>query len=330
MSELFARWSDAAGKAAASRAAPTGVEQTAPVASGTQAGPGQGASAATVEGTTEETKPRARRARPAKPAQDAILLAAVDVARSAIAEVADPAHIGDHLGAVMEGQRLATHSFVCTDRRYRGWHWVAVLARAPRSKKVTVCETALLPGDEALVAPAWVPWEKRVQPGDMTPKDTLPKVDDDPNLEPGLAQVDWSENADIDQLQTYELGLGRTRVLSPEGIRAAATRWEESEAGPGGEYAQKASAPCSTCGYLMPMAGSFRTRFGVCANAWSPFDGRVVALDAGCGAHSETDHERSDPQRPSPVVDDLHEDLDVVGGDPGRTGAASSGDLVHH
>ncbi|MBR7503695.1 DUF3027 domain-containing protein, partial [Mycobacterium tuberculosis] len=68
--------------------------------------------------------------------------------------------------ATAEGTRLVTHHFVCTDPSYRGWRWVAVLARAPRSKKVTVCETALLPGPDALVAPEWVPWDQRLEPGD--------------------------------------------------------------------------------------------------------------------------------------------------------------------
>src|SRR5699024_11048006 len=101
----------------------------------------------------------------------------IDDARSAIAEVAGSFLVGEHLGTVAEGTRLVTHFFVCNDPNYRGWRWVAVLARAPRAKKVTVCETALLPGPDALVAPEWVPWEERLEPGDMTPRDTLPKLD---------------------------------------------------------------------------------------------------------------------------------------------------------
>ena len=33
--------------------------------------------------------------------------------------------------------------------------------------------------------------------------------------------------------------------------------------------------------------GSLRSTFGVCANAISPEDARVVSVDHGCGAHSE-------------------------------------------
>ena len=52
--------------------------------------------------------------------------------------------------------------------------------------------------------------------------------------------------------------------------------------------------------------------FGVCANKWSPDDGRVVSVDHGCGEHSEIE-----PPEPThlwvqskPAYDDLH--IDVV------------------
>ena len=48
-----------------------------------------------------------------------------------------------------------------------------------------------------------------------------------------------------------------------------------------------ASKPCRTCGFLVPVSGPLGGLFGVCANGMAPDDGRVVALDHGCGAHSE-------------------------------------------
>ncbi len=273
-------------------------------------------SAAPAENDAPAPTTRARSARSAseKVVLDAQLAAAIDVARNAIAEVAGSAVIGEHLKAEAEGTRLVTHYFVCTDPAYRGWRWVAVLARAPRSKKVTVCETALLPGPDALVAPEWVPWEQRVEPGDLTPKDTLPKIEDDPYLQPGFGQVEETTDGNIDEIPNFEFGLGRRRVLSPEGISAAAGRWAESETGADSEFAARASAHCSTCGYLMPMAGSLRQKFGVCAGPLSPFDGRVVALDFGCGAHSETDVKRPEAEPPEAVIDDFAGELEFQEG----------------
>ena len=63
---------------------------------------------------------------------DTILASAVDLAREGLAPIAKPEEIGEHLGATSEGERLATHSFECLKPGYRGWHWVAVLARVPR------------------------------------------------------------------------------------------------------------------------------------------------------------------------------------------------------
>jgi hypothetical protein len=51
--------------------------------------------------------------------------------------------------------------------------------------------------------------------------------------------------------------------------------------------ARHAPGPCATCGFFLPLAGSLRQTVGVCANVYSPADGRVVTADYGCGAHSQ-------------------------------------------
>src|SRR5699024_11094080 len=139
---------------------------------------------------------------------------------------------------------LVTHFFVCNDPNYRGWRWVAVLARAPRAKKGTVCETALLPGPDALVAPEWVPWEDRLEPGDMTPRDTLPKLDQDPTLQPGLQQTETNSADNVVQIANFDSGLARERLLSAVGLAAAASRWQHSEARREGEFAPRATEFC--------------------------------------------------------------------------------------
>ena len=98
---------------------------------------------------------------------DEILAAAKDVALQGVQEIA-PAHaIGlvHHVRA--EEERLSTHLFECSLPGYRGWFWFATLSRAPRSRVATICEVGLLPGDDALIAPDWVPWADRVRPEDL-------------------------------------------------------------------------------------------------------------------------------------------------------------------
>ena len=154
------------------------------------------------------------------------------------------------------------------------------------------------------MAPEWVPWEERLQPGDVSRDDVLPYRDDDDRLESGL-----EDSGEYPDLPTdRELGLGRVRVLSAKGHDQAAQRWYESERGP--KRGRRPKQTCSTCGFLMKMAGSMRLAFGVCANEWAPDDGCVVSLDHACGAHSETDVPNNGtdwPVRPSRVNDFLVE-----------------------
>lgn len=103
-----------------------------------------------------------RVARRRAPKLDALLAEAVDRAREALADLAAEGQVGEHRGAVADDDRLVTHRFAAELPGYRGWEWYATLARAPRSRQLTVCETGLMPGSDAILAPDWVPWSERV------------------------------------------------------------------------------------------------------------------------------------------------------------------------
>jgi hypothetical protein len=226
---------------------------------------------------------------------DPVCRDALDLARTALASVAPEGHVGEHLGVVAEDDRVATHRFVCLAPGYRGWEWAVTVARAARARAATVDEVALLPGADALVAPPWVPWSQRVVPGDLGVGDVLPTHDDDPRLAPGWSGLDdLAAASDEPGLRPtgWELGIGRRRVLSPEGRDDAASRWLSGETGPSAAMARSAPASCATCGFLLPIGGPTGTAFGVCANGLSPADGRVVSLAYGCGAHSEATSDR--------------------------------------
>jgi len=225
------------------------------------------------------TSTTTRTARP-----DQVLADAVDVARQGL-DVVDPDHVGEHLGAVAEGERLVTHFFACGLPGYRGWRWAVTITRVSRSKQVTICDSALLPGPEALLAPAWVPWQDRLQPGDLGVGDLLPTAPDDDRLAPGYLLSDDPAVEDV----SWELGLGRVRVLSREGRMETAQRWYDGDHGPQAPIAvaAPASARCGTCGFYLQLAGAMRLAFGVCGNEYAPDDGTAVSADHGCGAHSE-------------------------------------------
>ncbi|MFJ4779333.1 DUF3027 domain-containing protein [Streptomyces sp. NPDC088762] len=264
---------------------------------------------------------------PRTPAPDRLCVEAVDLARAAAEEAAFPGVVGEHVSAVAEGDRVVTHFFEAKEPGYRGWRWAVTVTRASRAKNVTLDETVLLPGEDALLAPEWVPWSERLRPGDMGPGDLLPTDADDLRLEPGwtdedapppnsvvseeMAELVEAEDADVTDRVVVpargsitavaeELGMRRRRVLSRYGLHSAADRWDDSF-GAKTPMAQAAPASCVSCGFLVAIGGSLGQAFGVCANEFSPADGRLVSLSYGCGGHSEA-AVMPKPLRPAPPV----------------------------
>ncbi|MEU8584718.1 DUF3027 domain-containing protein [Streptomyces abikoensis] len=271
---------------------------------------------------------------------DRLCAEAVELARAAAEEAALPGKVGDHVEVVADGDRVVTHYFLCEDPGYRGWRWAVTVARASRAKVVTLDETVLLPGSDALLAPEWVPWSERLRPGDMGPGDLLPTDAEDLRLEPGfigaeepppssavseeMAELVEAEDADVmagppRELPTAprrgsiaalaeELGMRRARVLSRYGLHTAADRWDESH-GSKTPMAQAAPASCVSCGFLVPIGGSLGQAFGVCANEFGPADGHVVSLSYGCGGHSEAAVMPRPPRPAPPVIDETRVDV---------------------
>ena len=106
--------------------------------------------------------------------EDAVLAEAVELAREAAESIAMRDTVGDHLGMQMDDERLATHFFACTATAYPGWRWAITVARVPRGKVATICETNLVPGEGALLSPQWLPYADRLAPGDLSAGDVLP------------------------------------------------------------------------------------------------------------------------------------------------------------
>ena len=301
---------------------------------------------------------------------------AVDLARGAAEGMAGPGGVGEHRGVTADGDRVVTHLFSCLDPAYRGWCWAVTVARASRAKNVTIDETLLVPGPEAILAPDWVPWKERVLPGDLGVGDLLPAPPDDARLVPAAllegddGVSDWGETtwampgtepedlvpvpsaepladgldddydvaaedldvagtvasvvasatetgttgadpggADVVRQEVLEDRPSRARVLSAIGRDDTALRWYTSEHGPKTPLAHAAPGLCASCGFYVRMAGPLGQVFGVCANAYAPDDGRVVAVDHGCGAHSEAVFAPSAERPLRPVIDELGYDL---------------------
>ncbi|QBJ97355.1 DUF3027 domain-containing protein [Rhodococcus sp. ABRD24] len=211
-----------------------------------------------------------------------VLADAVDRARTALVDLGEGG-VGKYLGVAWEDACAATHRFEADLPGYRGWQWAVVMAAAPESDRVTISELALLPGPDALVAPEWLPWDRRIRPGDLSPGDLLAPPAGDVRLVPGYVATGDPEVDDV----ALELGLGRKQVMSREGRLDCAERWHDGAHGPDSEMAKAAPSTCDLCGFFLPLAGSLHAAFGVCGNEMAA-DGHVVHASHGCGAHSDT------------------------------------------
>jgi hypothetical protein len=214
-------------------------------------------------------------------------MSTLELARSAaIADAGNPELVGADVSVEIDDDgRVETYLFEAHLAGYKGWRWCVTIAIVDKKSEPTICDVVVLPGPDALLAPEWIAYRDRIQPGDVGVGDIVPSALDDTRLVPSVHSLIADE--DLDAMQVFDLGLGRARVMSIEGRDQASKRWYEGDRGPQSPIAQAAPKPCSSCAFFLPIAGSLRSSFGVCANAISPEDARVVSVDHGCGAHSE-------------------------------------------
>lgn len=358
-----------------------------------------------------------------------------DIARAVAMDVADePEQVGEVVNAIELDDNVTDFRLAASVRGYEGWQWSVTLYHDVEVGTWTVNESSLVPTDDALMPPAWIPWKDRLEPTDLAPTDSIGTDPDDPRLEGGFRKTEpvagmpadeveksgdkaeaagssepiadkteQSESVESTDEQTQdateseeaakseasaeaqgtgstpesagsvetagstetaesagtaesaesteaqesaesqapqespeseeaakaaaqaeeteeiveEFQLSRRHVLSPKGRAQVAKRWYEGPRGPKAMSTKTADGNlCSTCGFFVPLQGDLNRMFGVCANKWSPDDGRVVSIDHGCGEHSEIE-----PPEPThlwvqskPAYDDFH--IDVIAQKP--------------
>jgi hypothetical protein len=210
---------------------------------------------------------------------------AAALARSAAIEDAkNQDYVGELLSIDSDEDHVASYLFFASLPGYVGWRWAVTIAKVDGGSP-TICDVVLLPGPDSILAPEWIPYSNRITADDVVAGTIVPTAPDDARLVPASSVLPTDEELDLHEL--FELGAGRLRVLSIEGRDQAAKRWIEGDRGPDAEIARLAPKNCGSCGFYLPISGSLRQAFGVCANAISPEDARVVSVNHGCGAHSE-------------------------------------------
>ncbi|MCK6067563.1 MULTISPECIES: DUF3027 domain-containing protein [Microbacterium] len=124
---------------------------------------------------------------------DERLLGASDLARAALLEVTSEASIGEPVGYLDEGDGVISLRFANRLAGYPGWFWTVSVARVEDAEP-TVLEVELLPGDDALVAPEWVPWAVRLAEYQATARASAESGESD------LDERDDSDELDDDEI----------------------------------------------------------------------------------------------------------------------------------
>ncbi|KAB1643124.1 DUF3027 domain-containing protein [Gulosibacter chungangensis] len=90
------------------------------------------------------------------------LATAIEIGKTALYEITEFNFVGDFHEAVAEDDEIFSLRFVSHSPGFRDWWWTVTMTQVAGAEAPTVLECGLLPGEDALLAPEWVPWAKRL------------------------------------------------------------------------------------------------------------------------------------------------------------------------
>jgi hypothetical protein len=83
-----------------------------------------------------------------------------DRARKAAVEFANSQSVGNFISVIDEGDNVSTFLFESKLKGYVGWNFSVSLFS--EGTDVSISEVNLMPGEDSLLAPNWVPWSERL------------------------------------------------------------------------------------------------------------------------------------------------------------------------
>ena len=135
-----------------------------------------------------------------------------DAARAMAVEAAEDENgVGEFVEAIDAGDGITDYRFVSLMRGYEGWQWSVTMFHDVERDAWTVNESTLIPMEQALRPPEWIPWKDRLLPTDLSVTDSIGTDPDDPRLEEGFRA-------------TAEAETGDTRVSDARDVEAAGAR----------------------------------------------------------------------------------------------------------
>jgi len=76
--------------------------------------------------------------------------------------VAGSQELGSFIEAVKEDEIVTSYLWEAKRAGYVGWRWSVTVSQLDPASEPTLTEVVLVPGPDALLAPAWVPWSERL------------------------------------------------------------------------------------------------------------------------------------------------------------------------
>ncbi len=73
-----------------------------------------------------------------------------------------PKELGAFIETVEDGEGITSYFWSANQPGYVGWRWAVTVAQLDPTSEPTLCEVALIAGEESLAAPKWVPWSERL------------------------------------------------------------------------------------------------------------------------------------------------------------------------
>lgn len=73
-----------------------------------------------------------------------------------------PKELGSFIESVEDGEGVTSYFWSANQPGYVGWRWAVTVAQLDPTSEPTLCEVALVSGEESLAAPKWVPWSERL------------------------------------------------------------------------------------------------------------------------------------------------------------------------
>lgn len=94
---------------------------------------------------------------------DPVLLASVELARTALDEITPAVTVGDYVGYTVHDEFVLSLKFESLMSGYPDWNWTVTLNRTDADAAPNVLETELMPGENSVLSPEWVPWSLRLE-----------------------------------------------------------------------------------------------------------------------------------------------------------------------